>query len=134
MNRASDALTRAVLVAGGVLYSLTGLALLVAPRWFYETIGQFPPYNRHYMGDAGAFILPIGIGLLVASRNPSRFLGLIGVVAAANMIHAVNHVYDAVAAGESFSYWISDTIPLILFAVVFLLAARKEPAQVVPAR
>jgi hypothetical protein len=43
---------------------LTGLALLFAAEWFYANVGTFPPFDRHYAGDLGAYQLAFGVGLL----------------------------------------------------------------------
>ncbi|MEO5703729.1 MAG: hypothetical protein ABIZ52_03430 [Candidatus Limnocylindrales bacterium] len=80
----------------GLFDAGAGVALLVAPDWFYANIGEFPPFNRHYAGDAGAFLLPIGVGLLIAAGNPQRFGSIIGLGLAATWLHALNHTYDAV--------------------------------------
>ena len=58
MKTTSSAFVRAILITAGIFYTFTGLALLLAPTWFFDTIGNFPPFNRHYMGDLGAFLLP----------------------------------------------------------------------------
>jgi hypothetical protein len=124
-QKISRAWVRAVIFAGGILYSFIGLALIFAPSWFFNTIGNFPPFNRHYMGDLGSFILPMGIGLLIASRNPARHGVLIGAVVAANLFHAANHVYDAIVSKQPISNWMVDSIPLLVFAGVFFWAYRK---------
>lgn len=111
----------------GLYYTFIGLALLFAPAWFFGHIGPFPPFNRHYMGDLGTFILPIGIGLLLAAKNPAGHPLFLGMVAAANLGHALNHLYDDRA--EPLSHWLSDTLPLLLFSLLFLhflWQARKE--------
>jgi hypothetical protein len=107
-----------VLFLAGWFNLLTGLALLFAPVWFYENIGNFPPYNRHFLGDAGAFLLPWGIGLLWAARRPAAHRPLIGLAALASLIHAVNHAYDDWLAASPLPHWFSETIPLLLFAVL----------------
>ena len=112
---------RILVLVAGLNYVLTGLALLVAPTWFFENIGAFGPFNRHYLGDLGAFLLPMGIGLVVAARQPRQHYVLIAVVAAGNIIHASNHIYDAILGQEDLAHWLSDTIPLVFFAVVFML-------------
>ncbi len=112
---------RLLVLVAGLNYVLTGLALLVAPTWFFENIGPFGLFNRHYLGDLGAFLLPMGIGLLVAARQPRQQLLLIAVVAAGNIIHASNHIYDAILGQEALAHWLSDTIPLVFFAVIFML-------------
>jgi hypothetical protein len=56
-----------IILGGAAGFSLlTGLALLFASNWFFQTLGYFPPFNRHYAGDLGAFELPLGVGLLWA--------------------------------------------------------------------
>lgn len=108
----------------GISYIFTALALLAAPRWFFENIGPFVPYNRHYEGDLGSFLLPLGVGLLVAARAPGRQRLLIAVAAAGGLFHAFNHVYDSLAEGASLAHWLSDTVPLLIFAVLLLLVLR----------
>jgi hypothetical protein len=88
--------------AGLLLVGLVGLfdagagaALLLAPEWFYANLGDFPPFNRHYAGDAGAFLLPIGIGLIVASIRPKGLGPIVALGLAASWLHAGNHLYDA---------------------------------------
>ncbi len=90
--------TRALVALSGIVYLLTGLAQLVAPFWFYTHIGNLPPFNRHYIGDLGSFLVPLGIGLLVAAKNPRANRVLIGVAALAGLLHAMNHLYDEIAS------------------------------------
>ena len=104
----------------GIMYSLVGIALLIAPNWFFLNIGTFPPFNRHYMGDLGSFLLPIAVGLIIASRQPQRHMLLIAVIAAGNILHALNHIHDAIIGSGDWAHWLSDTVPLIFFALIFL--------------
>lgn len=109
----------------GVLYVLTGLALLLAPAWFFATIGPFPPFNRHYMGDLGSFLLPMGIGLLLAARDLSQHKLLVRIAVAGSLLHALNHVYDAVLDRAPLGHWLVDTLPLLIFGALLLLAERR---------
>lgn len=102
-------LVRAALVAGGAFYLLTGIALLFAPQWFFDNIGFYPPYNRHYEGDLGAFTIPLGIALLLAARRPARHRSLVAFAFAASLVHALNHLLDDPVV---------NTLPLFLFAVM----------------
>lgn len=52
--------------AGAVFTVVTGAWALLAPRSFYETVGTYPPYNRHLFHDAGAFQLGIAAALVAA--------------------------------------------------------------------
>ena len=109
----------------GLFYTLVGLALLFLPTWFFTYIGDFPPFNRHYMGDAGAFILPLGIGLLLAMRQPVAHRSIVLVTAAASLIHALNHAYDDWLVRSPFLHWFSETIPLLIFAGILFLVYRR---------
>ncbi len=102
----------------GVFYTATSVAQLFAPQWFFEHIGYFPPFNRHYVGDLGAFTMAMGVGLLFAAREPSAHRGLIGVVALGSIIHVLNHLYDDwLNAGLS----LTQTVPLALLALVMVM-------------
>lgn len=116
-----NAFVRAALVAGGALYLLTGAIMLVAPGWFYDNIGSFPPFNRHYIGDLGSFLLPLGAALLLAARNPAAHRGLAAFAAVASLLHAANHTVDDIAARVSLITWVLNTLPL--FAVAAMLGA-----------
>lgn len=112
----------------GVMHLATGLALLFAPLWFFQNIGTFAPFNRHYAGDLGAFEVGIGAGLLLAVRDPARHRLMIGAAAAANLVHALNHAYDALISHAPLSYWLADTAPLLLLALLLVLVCVRLPA------
>jgi hypothetical protein len=86
---------QALIALVGLFDTAAGAALLLAPEWFYQTLGTFPPFNRHYAGDAGAFLLPIGLGLLIAAREPVRYRPILVLALGAAWLHALNHGYDA---------------------------------------
>jgi len=112
---------RAALVAGGLFYLITGLALLFAPQWFFDNVGTYPPYNRHYAGDVGSFLLPLGVALLWASRNPAQHRSLIAFAAAGSAVHAANHLMDDVVL-QSPELDITTPLILIVFTLVLLAA------------
>ena len=115
---ARPSVAQVVVAIAGVAHLLTGLAMLLAPTWFYVTIGTFPPFNRHYTGDMGAFQLPLGVGLLIAARDPARRRLLIAVAAAGNVLHTLNHAYDALISHATLGYWLADTGPLLALILV----------------
>jgi hypothetical protein len=115
-------LIKVILVVLGLLHLATGLVQLLAPEWFFENIGDFPPFNRHYTGDLGAFITAIGIGLLFAARAPQQQRVLIGVAAIGNGLHVINHLYDDFLAGEFLpNHFVTATVPLALVTVLLLV-------------
>jgi len=107
-----------VLVAAGALNVFVGAAALFAPAWFFTAIGDFAPFNRHYIGDVGAFVLALGVGLLLAARDPVRHRLVVGVAALGSGLHTSNHLYDDFLAGEWAGHFFSDTLPLLALAVL----------------
>ena len=97
---------------------------MFAPRWFYTAIGTCPPFNPHYQGDLGSFLLPLGIGLVVAAPDPFKHLLLIRIAVIATLLHTLNHMYDAMLVRAPIGYWLSDTLPLLVVAVLLLLVER----------
>jgi hypothetical protein len=117
-----------IVAVNGALLTFTGTALLFAPEWFYQTIGTFPPFNRHYTGDLGAFQLPLGVALLLAAKHPTQHRLLLWSVAGGNLLHAFNHAYDALVDRASVGHWLIDVAPLLIMTLL-LMAAIREPEQ-----
>ncbi|RIK43803.1 MAG: hypothetical protein DCC55_04460 [Chloroflexi bacterium] len=106
-----------VIAIAGAFYTFVGLTQLFAPVWFFTTIGPYPPFNRHYLGDLGAFTLPMGIALLIAARNPIQHRLFIGFVAGGSLIHSFNHLYDDLAGAAPDPV---GTAVLVVFALVLI--------------
>ena len=124
---------RLVVAVNGGVNLLTGLTLLFAPRWFYENVADFPPFNRHFLGDIGALTLALGFGLVMAARNPRGHRGLIGIGALGGLIHAVNHLYDDLVVERGASlHWATNTLPVLLMAASLLWAWRVTRDTAVP--
>ena len=116
-------ITQAVVAIAGIMHLLVGLAMLLVPMWFFVMIGTFPPFNRHYTGDMGAFQLALGAGLLFAARAPAQYRLLIGIAAAGNLLHMLNHAYDALISRASLGYWLADTGPMLVLTLALLLVS-----------
>lgn len=116
-----------VVAIGGSFYTFVGLAQLVAPLWFFTTIGPYPPFNRHYIGDLGSFTLPMGIALLLAVRNPFQHRLFIGFVAAGSLIHSLNHLYDDLVGATPDPV---GTAILVIFALVLVWVFFARSARV----
>jgi hypothetical protein len=120
-------LVRIVVGIIGIFYTLAGAALIFFPLWFFQYIGNFPPFNRHYEGDAGAFLLALGIGLLVATPRPEAHVWLIRIAALASLFHVANHLYDALVY-PSLSSW-GQWIALLVVGLVLVAASFAVPAR-----
>ncbi len=116
------AFVRATMTAGGAFYTLVGLLLLFAPVWFYENVGTFPPYNRHYAGDTGTFTLAIGVMMLVAARRPFQHRGVILLAVIASWLHGFNHIYDDFVTKAGLIGPLLSSVPLLIFAIVLTVA------------
>ena len=136
MNASSSRLLfiRAAILLNALNYLLVGLALIFAPQWFFDNIGNFPPFNRHYSGDLGAFLLPLGIGLLWAARDPARHLGLIGVALAGSWLHVLNHLFDDLVEGALSPLFFSNTLPLLALTVLLSAAYAALLRQQFPSK
>lgn len=117
-------LIHGVVALSGLFYTLTGVALLIAPFWFFQHIGTYPPFNRHYEGDLGAFLLPLGVALLVAARAPGRYVGVIWVAALGSALHLVNHLPDALERNTA-AEWLGTVAPLTVLAAALLIVAMR---------
>jgi uncharacterized membrane protein len=104
------------LVLGGLFFLVSGIWAFVAPHSFYDQLAPFPPYNRHFLHDVGAFQIGIGVALLLAACwDDARFVAMAGAAAGA-AVHLVSHIVDHDLGGRD-----SDVFGLGLIAV--LLAA-----------
>ncbi len=95
-----------IVLLAGLAYAAAALLMLGAPVWFYENVGHFPSYNRHYIGDVAAFTLALAVGLVWAARDVVRYRILIGMGMAASLIHVANHMVDAI--GSELAHWVLD--------------------------
>ena len=110
-----------VLALFSVMNLATWLALLLAPEWFFANVGDYAPFNRHYAGDLGAYVLAIGVGLMVAATAPYRYPALTGIAALGNGLHALNHLYDDVLrSGFDFDHVLKGALPVGVSALVLL--------------
>jgi hypothetical protein len=82
---------------------------------------HYPPYNRHDAGDLGAFQLSLGLGLLLAAREPMRYRLVVLMAAVADLLHAFNHIYDGLIMPATPVYWIADVGPLAVAAVALMV-------------
>lgn len=118
-----QAYVRSIAVAAGVSYLAAALTLLLAQDWFFNnTFGNYPPYNRHYMGDAGSFVGVLGLMLLWAARDPARHWEMILLAGVGSLVHATNHVIEDFITNPS-SASVANNVLLFVLAIALLLAA-----------
>ena len=80
-----------------------GVVALLAPGWVADAAGF--PRHTHFVHDAGAFQLGIGVTLMLAvAWRDGLALALAGFLVA-NTAHAVNHAVDLDLGGHSSDPW-----------------------------
>jgi hypothetical protein len=93
----------AVTLLAGLFMTAAAVAALLAPGWFADAAGF--PRHPHFVHDAGAFQLGIGITLLLALIwHDGLALALAGLLVV-NTTHAVNHAVDLDLGGHRGDPW-----------------------------
>jgi len=115
--RARGGALRAGVLAVAGIQLVTGLALALAPRAFYDAIADFGPRNEHDLRDMAAFYLASAIVLAVAAGRPSWRAPALALVGLQFALHALNHLVDV---GDGDPGWVGplDLVSLALGAVV----------------
>lgn len=123
----ADRIARIIAGIAGLFFVAFGLWAFFDPVSFYDSIAEFPPYNRHFLHDIGAFQIGLGAVLLAAAVWPASalFAALLGTTIGAGS-HAAAHIHDHDLGG-------ADTdVPFFLLLTVVLAAgaalARPRPA------
>ena len=120
----SSPLPKVGLAAGAVFFVGTGLWAFFAPRSFFDTLADYPPYNVHFLHDIGAFTLGIGAALLLALRTKDGLLVALGGASVASVFHAIAHAIDADKGGRSTDPWTLGAFALLLLAATVARARR----------
>jgi hypothetical protein len=105
---------RALLFCNAGFYGFAAVALLFFPQWFYNTLATFPPFNRHFMGDVGAFGLGIAALLFCAALEPKAHAWALCCAALIGFTHGANHVFDCVLSGCTMQHFALDSLPHLL--------------------
>lgn len=106
-----------VLGFGGVALAV-GIWAFLLPDSFYRVVAPFPPYNEHFIHDAGVGSMGLGVALLVSPRwRDSATVALAGFTTTA-IVHAVGHVLDSDLGGRWWDPW---ALGLLAVAAAFAL-------------
>lgn len=110
------AIESAALIVGAAFFLVFGIWAFLAPRSFFVNIAPWNPYNEHFLHDAGAFQIGIGIALVVSLITAGASVVTLSGAASAATLHALSHVLDAGEGGRS-----SDPYMLAALAALLLL-------------
>ena len=97
---------------------LPGLWAMLAPESFYASLAVYPPYNRHFIHDIGAFMLGLGATLGFALALGDALLVAVAGNAIGALAHFVSHAVDRDLGGQ-----VSDPIIFGIFAILLVALA-----------
>ena len=123
----SRRVVRGTALLAAAFYALFGAWALLAPRSFFETVAPFPPYNEHFLHDAGAFQLGLGAALLAALARRSALVAALAGAAVASVLHAGAHAVDGHLGGRPTDPWVLGLLAALV-VVALALAWRAEVA------
>jgi peptidoglycan/LPS O-acetylase OafA/YrhL len=107
-----------------------GLLLWLAPGFFYDQIGPYPPRNDHYMADLATFYLALGaVALASVSRERWR-VPVLTLALVQYGLHSLNHLIDI---GDAHPGWLgpANFVSLVLTTVLlgWMITREREPAR-----
>jgi peptidoglycan/LPS O-acetylase OafA/YrhL len=102
-----------------------GIWAFVAPRSFFDQVAVFPPYNEHFLHDAGAFQMGLGAVLVFGLIGWDGLGTALAGTAVAAVMHVIAHAIDSDKGGKSTD--IPGLAVLALALVVAAVLARPGP-------
>ena len=97
-------LDTAVAGLSGLFMLAAGAWALVSPRSFAGAVGF--PHSEHFLHDAGAFQIGIGVSLLLALVWRDALATTLAALLMAAALHAVNHALDLDIGGRRLDAWL----------------------------
>jgi PPOX class probable F420-dependent enzyme len=110
------AFTTLVLVTIGALVLAAGVWMLAAPRSFADFAGF--GYTGHFLHDAGAFQLGIGVTLLLAAAWADAAAVVLAGFLVGNTVHTANHIVDLDTGGHSRDAWALGLVSVLALAAL----------------
>ena len=85
---------RPLLALLGAYHLLLGVAMVAAPRTFFDDVATYGAFNDHYIRDVASFYLALGVVMLVAVAKVSWQTPLLAFATLQYALHLVNHLWD----------------------------------------
>jgi len=85
---------RPILAVLGLYHLLLGVAMVAAPRTFFDDVATYGAFNDHYIRDVASFYLALGVVLLVAVVKVSWQTPLLVFATLQYAFHLLNHLWD----------------------------------------
>lgn len=120
MRPAPTRIVRVCVAVLGLISIGAGLWAMTAPHSFYGQAATFPPYNRHFVHDIGAFQIGLGSCLIAALAFGDALLVVLIGNALGGVSHFVGHVADRSIGGQSsdpFTFGGLATVMVVLVVI-----------------
>jgi hypothetical protein len=88
------ALTTTVLVLGALTFLVPGGWIFVATRNFADTLAPWADFSAHFLRDAGAFQIGLGVAVLAVLFWRDAIGVVLAGFAAGTLMHAISHGID----------------------------------------
>jgi hypothetical protein len=111
---------RACVAVLAVISLGAGLWAMIAPHAFYDQAATFPPYNRHFIHDIGAFQIGLGSCLIGALALSDVLLVVLMGNALGGVAHFVGHVADRSIGGQSSDPFTFGGLALVMVVLTAL--------------
>lgn len=106
----------------GIGLSINALAMLGWPEPWYGAVpgvADTGPFNPHFVRDIGCAYLVVGIGLIGFARD-QRWRSFAQAGAAFLTLHALVHLWDALAGREHVHNLLGDLVPVFAMPLLAL--------------
>ena len=109
---------RAIAILAVVFWAVFGMWAFAAPASFYEAVAVYPPFNAHFLRDAGAFELGLAGAVAAGLRWRDALATALAGTAVAGVFHFAAHVIDSERGGS-----FATTTALGVLAAIFVAGA-----------
>lgn len=106
---------------GVVFWVASGAWAFGSPAAFYDAVATYPPFNAHFLRDAGAFMLGLGGALIFGLWWRDALGAVLAGSAVGGSFHVAAHVIDREQGGS----W-SETLALAALALIFAAGALAQ--------
>jgi hypothetical protein len=119
MSSAATSTVRVGLITFAVYHIALALFMAVSPHAFYTAVGPFATFNGHYIRDVSSYNAALGVGFVIAFRQVSWRVPVLGITTVQFALHSVNHLIDI---GKAHPTWTGYFDFFALAATTLLLA------------
>jgi hypothetical protein len=122
---AAERFVRVVALAGAAFFLVVGGWAFVDPAFFYDELAMFPPYNRHFLHDLGAFQLGLSAALALAVVGWDGLRVALWGAAVASVFHAAAHFMDEELGGRDADPFLLSLVAAVLVAAAVVAGRRR---------